>query len=110
MTACTRTDCYLEIRFLPASCRPAWVARHDGATLVAIDPRTTRNELVGWAVTTLTVDEQNAYRAAYDQPGVGNPLDDDWMTDEPFPSDVPRSLVLEVEPSVWRSIPQSRAG
>lgn len=96
----TRTiEHYIEIRPLPAECQPAWVVRHDGGTLVAIDPRATRAEVVTWVVDHLTDTEQNAYREAYGQPPVGQPLDDSWMADQPFPAVLPATLVMEMAES-----------
>lgn len=83
------------VRQLPASYRPAQVRRHEGVTLVAVDPRSTRLDVTAWAVDALTRDELDAFRVAYGQPPVGAPLDDAWMTDEPFPRTVPSSLRLE---------------
>jgi hypothetical protein len=99
VTTVFSTEHYMEIRFLPAPCRPCWLVRHDGVTLVAVDPRTTRAELVQWAVDNLSPAEQNAYRAAYNQPRHGLPLDDEWMGDDLIPHDMPPSLVMELDPS-----------
>lgn len=99
---------YLQIRPLPLSCQPAMVVRWDGATIVAIDPATTCREVAEWAPDNLTVDEMNAYRAAYGEPPVGQPLSDEWQTDEPIPAWVPACLFLPSSQPTAVPIPESR--
>lgn len=98
-TSTLTTEHYIELRYLPDACRPAWVVRHDGVTLVAIDRRSTQVEIVAWAVDHLTDSEQNAYRAAYVQPPVGQPLDEGWMTEQPYPMVLPASLIMPMAES-----------
>lgn len=92
----TTAEVYLQFRRLPDSCLPAWVVRSHGMTLVAVDPRSTRADLACWSPDNLTDDEMNAYRSAYGEPPVGQPLGDAWMTNKPFPSDVPAALGLGI--------------
>lgn len=82
-------EVYLQVKPLPPACRPAWVVREDGATLLTVDPRSTCAEVVQYSVDALTVEELNAYRAAYGEPPVGEPLSDPWLSDKPFPIWVP---------------------
>lgn len=94
-----QAECYLEVAPLPPECWPAWVVRADGATLVTVDPSSTRAEVAGWSPDHLTEAEMNAYRVAYRQPLVGRPLDDWWMTAGGYPLDVPEQLRLLPEPA-----------
>ena len=87
-------DLYLQFRVLPDSCRPCWLYREDGATLIAIDPRTTKAEAIVWCVDNLTTAELNAYRAAYGLPCVGVPLPEGVMVDEPVDCYIPPALRL----------------
>lgn len=90
-------EVYLQIRPLAPGARPAVLVRDDGATLIVVDPRTSRQECVDFFVTRLTRGELNAYRAAYRQPPVGRPLPDYWLSDDPLPTNVPASLRLGCE-------------
>lgn len=81
---------------LPPSYWPAQVRRYQSVTIVAVDPRSTKEEIVTWGAANLTVEELNCSRAAYGQPPVGQYLHDHWMTDEPFPDVVPEPVRCEV--------------
>lgn len=88
-------ECYMQVKPLPPECWPAWVVREDGATLVTVDPSSTRVEIMEWCADHLSVPEMNAYRYAYRQPLVGRPVDDWWMEHECFPSQIPPSIRLQ---------------
>lgn len=90
--------CRVQIRFLPEACRPAHVVRHLGITLIAVDPRSTRLEVVAWGVDNLTVEENNDARRSYGEPPVGEPIDDEWMNDKLFPIEVPLAAQLRSRP------------
>lgn len=87
-------EVYLEVLPLPAACWPAWVVRDENATLVTVDPSSTRAEVALWAPLHLTEQEMNLYRYAYGQPLVPRPLDEWWMTDSCYPAEVPSMLQL----------------
>lgn len=96
--------CYLEVAPLPEECWPAWVVRVDGVTFIRVDPSSTRAEVALWSPDNLTVAEMNVYRVAYRQPLVGSPLDEWWMTDETYPTEVPPVLHLPL-----RIVPSRRS-
>lgn len=82
---------YLTIRHLHPLCQPAHVVRHDGKTLVMLDPRSLRAELVFWALDNLTDAERIAMRTAYDlDPDPTRPISDEVLDgdlgDEPIPT------------------------
>ena len=87
-------EVYAQIKPLPPACQPAWVVREDGATLVTVNPGTTFAQIIAWVVDHLTVDELNAYRAAYGEPPVGQHLSDFWLSDQPMSDWLPDSLSL----------------
>lgn len=89
----TPARCYVQIRFLPDACRPAYVIRHRGKTLVAVDPRSSRREVSEWGPEHLTFPERDILRRAYDQPPADLPMGD-WISDLPIPASVPTPLRL----------------
>lgn len=93
-TTTSGPEVYLKFEPLAPACQPAWVTRHDGATLLTIDPSTTKFQALTWVVDHLTPAEQDAYRAAYGGPPRGEHGPDDWTADEPVDVEVPPSLVL----------------
>lgn len=90
-------EMYLIFQLLPLTCRPAWLYREDGATLVAVDPRSTKAETTAWAVEHLTPAELNTMRAAFGAPPVGQPCPDHWLDDTPVDTNVPEML----RPWMW---------
>lgn len=96
-------EIYLEYDQLPDVCRPCWVVRDEGATLVTIDPRTTKLEAIQWCVDNLTQVENDAYRAAFAAPPTGQPLPDRYLTSELVVPIVPPPLRLRgcVHASTW---------
>lgn len=62
--------CYVQMRLLPETCRPAYVVRHRGVTLIAIDPRSTRGEFADWAPGHLLRWERDVCRRAYGMPPI----------------------------------------
>lgn len=98
-----RVDAYLRIKHLPYQLRPAHVVREDGTTLVTVDQTATCGEVARWAPDHLSVNEQNAYRRAYGQPPVGHPLEEEWMSDDEFPSFVPADLQVPLWCLIQRS-------
>ena len=87
------------VRLLPEPCRPAHVIRHCGITVIAVDPRSTRAQITCWGPDHLTEPEMNTFRDAYDEPPVGQPLTDVWMSDLPFPLEVPARVRMTGTPS-----------
>lgn len=87
-------EIYVIIRALRPACRPAWVVRDNGATLVAVDPRSTKGETTAWAVEHLTPAELSTIRAAYNVPPVGQPCPDHWLDDNPVNTLIPDPLRL----------------
>lgn len=83
---------YMQFRHLPEDCRPAWLVRHLGVTVLVMDRRTTCVEMVEWVADRLIDEEKNHARRAYDQPDVGLPLEDWWMTDRLVPQVIPEGL------------------
>lgn len=90
---------FLSVRDLAPSCRPCHVTRHDGLVLLAVQPGVPRFEIVKWCVDNLTDAEQNAYRAAYGQPPVDQPIDD-WLMEGVTLCHVPESLRTRGAPAV----------
>jgi hypothetical protein len=87
---------YLSIRRLPDLCRPAHVVRHAGMTVLLIDDRSSRLEVVQYCCDELTVQELNVLRAAYGEPPVGQSLSPEAL-EGPCRLDVPASLRLPGE-------------
>lgn len=83
---------YMWYTLLPAGA-VCLVSRAPGKTLLALDINATRMQVVEWCVANLTVEEQNAYRAAFDQGPVGTPLADDLM-EGALRCEAPRALVV----------------
>lgn len=90
------SEVYLQFKLLSPASQPCLVVREDGATLLTIDPRSRRGEVSSWVVEHLTRTEQNAYRAAYGQPPVDQPLDDRLFSDDPVILHIPESLRLHL--------------
>lgn len=86
--------CYITFMRMPEEARPAQVGRTARTTVLGIDPRTTCLEIVAWCVDNLTTEELNYYRAAYDEPPVGQPLSEEWMQLRRMEPRIPDSLVL----------------
>lgn len=84
---------YMLIEQMPERHRPALIVRGPTATLLTVDLRTTRLNIVAWSVDNLTVEEMNAYRAAYGEPPVGGYLSDHWMLPVPINPVVPNELL-----------------
>jgi hypothetical protein len=101
-TALDAPTVYTQVRFLPEECRPAYVVRHLGVTLLAVDPRSASRELVAWSGEHLTLAERNAYRAAYGEPPVGEQMTSRWSTDLPVLTIIPEALKLPRDP-LWLS-------
>lgn len=93
----SHVEVYETFYCLPDACRPAWVVREDGATLLIVDPRSTRRETVEWSADNLTEVEINAMRAAHGLGPIGSPCPDEWLTDDPVDTYIPPGLMLRDE-------------
>ena len=102
-----RAECRLTIRPLPLDCRPALVVRHNGVTVMAVDPTATRLEMMGWTADNLTEAELTIYRTAYGEPPVGQPVSEKWMGDDPVETYIPPVLTLSYAPT---AVPVPRGG
>ncbi len=87
---------YLTLRHLPAAKRPCAVARDGDLLLLAVQLGAPRRDVVACLVESLTVDEQNALRAAFGQPPVGQPITDRLLEGH-ITFDVPPALRLPQE-------------
>lgn len=84
---------YLQFDELPEPCRPVLVVRDGGATLVTVDPRSTKFEATCYCADNLTAEELDAYREAFGAPS-GTVAPDTWTSDEPVVRYVPPALRL----------------
>lgn len=66
-TAPTDVNLYVEIVGLPAECRPCYVVRKHGRTLLMTDPSATRDEAARWCLAHLTHAEQSVLWTSYGQ-------------------------------------------
>lgn len=86
-------EVYLQYELLPPACRPVWVTRHDGATLISIDLRSTKLEATAGCADLLSPDELTYVRACFGiQPGGQAP--DTWTSDELVAPVLPEALRL----------------
>lgn len=84
---------YVVHRQLPDSCWPAHVVRHEGITLLMVDPRCSKMDVHAYCTDHLTVDEINVLREAWSEPPVGQPMSE-WMMEGSADVWIPPSLRL----------------
>lgn len=92
---------YRTIRTLPDHERPVYIYRKDGKTIIAVDPRSTRMEVVVALVEGLSDDEGNALRDGFGLPHRHEgSLPPNFVSDEPTLFYVPLALRLPDEPAI----------
>lgn len=85
---------YLAHDLLAEDCYPALIVREGDASVLVIDRRATRMEVVLYGVDALTEEEANILRAAFGEPPVGQSIDPYWTEDERVRAKIPESLRL----------------
>lgn len=89
---------YIVYRDLPENCRPCHIVRHEGLTLVMVDPGSLRLDVHAYCIDRLTLAEHNALRRALNQPAVGaGPMSDAVMEGRAYAT-IPPSLQLPTPP------------
>lgn len=87
---------YVSLRRLPDACLPAHVVRRRGVTVLLVDARSSKLEIVAYCADHLTEAENNVLRAACGQPPVGQSMSPD-MTEGPCLTELPETLVMPTE-------------
>jgi hypothetical protein len=87
---------YLQVHRLPVGCRPAFVHRRDGATLLWLHPGALLVEIAFWAQEHLTPEERTVLRLAYGaSPDLSEPPPDSMVEGRvSFLTPIPPQLVL----------------
>lgn len=80
MTTAQPADVLFVLRELAAHMRPCFVHRHNGVTVVLMDPRSTRIDSITWIIDNLTVDERNIIRVAHGEPPIPGRLSDECVS------------------------------
>lgn len=92
-----RNEIFVSIVELADECRPCWIETEDGVTMILMDPRSRRLEIIEWCVDNLSAAEGNTLRAAYGQPPRGQQMSDEFV-DGPCMLFIPEALRVPGEP------------
>lgn len=100
---------YVSIRQLCNCCFPLRVTRKGSVTLVVVDPRATKAEMLEATIGVLDLWEYDAARRAYGQPPAGHPMDEFFLEGAVMPY-VPPSIRVPGEPPIQNPDLESRDG